>query len=90
MPPAILSKAFALSMLMTLLLSITRPLARIIQQNLQVHFDPIENSCNKWRIAISPQGSSGILFTKKQLNSDETLSIDGQQIPWRDNAKYLR
>ncbi|KAJ8914335.1 hypothetical protein NQ315_011323 [Exocentrus adspersus] len=52
--------------------------------------DELEEWCNRWKVAINADKSTGIIFTRRptQRRAQE-VTINGEAIQWSNNVKYL-
>ncbi|KAJ8911291.1 hypothetical protein NQ315_015294 [Exocentrus adspersus] len=57
---------------------------------LQRAIDELEEWCNRWKVAINADKSTGIIFTRRptQRRAQE-VTINGEAIQWSNNVKYL-
>ncbi|KAJ8911161.1 hypothetical protein NQ315_013015, partial [Exocentrus adspersus] len=57
---------------------------------LQRATDELEEWCNRWKVAINADKSTGIIFTRRptQKRAHE-VTINGEAIQWSNNVKYL-
>jgi Reverse transcriptase (RNA-dependent DNA polymerase)/Endonuclease-reverse transcriptase len=69
----------------------THSRASEITDNLQLALDTILNYYEKWKIRINPTKTQAVFFTKRRTRELPTsqLVLDGHQIKWDNNAKYL-
>lgn len=68
--------------------------ARIVERRLQESLDNLEAWYRQWRIAIHPQKSTAILFSrsgkrKRRHGEPQHLNIQGEAVPWKSEIKYL-
>lgn len=56
---------------------------------LQGSNDRVENWTKKWRIKLNDQKSTHVNFTNKRISNPKRLTMNGNEIPYRNTAKYL-
>ena len=52
--------------------------------------DQILDYMHKWKLKINSQKTQAITFTRRLTKLTEEITVNGQQIPWNLNVKYLR
>lgn len=59
-------------------------------KRLQEDLDTLDSWYSKWRIKINPTKTTGVFFKhRNRPKKPDELQLDGQRIPWTNNAKYL-
>lgn len=62
----------------------------LVVQRLQVAAEELERWFTKWRITVNPEKSSALFMTKRKKRHPRThVTMFGEEIPWKETAKYL-
>lgn len=63
---------------------------RLVRIRLQNAADNLERWFKRWRIAVNATKSAAVFFTKRpSLQRPPNIVIFGQDIPWKDDTRYL-
>ncbi|KAL4096526.1 hypothetical protein QTP88_021465 [Uroleucon formosanum] len=57
--------------------------------NIQSHLDVIQIWAQKWKIVLNPTKSTAVIFSLRRPTNYNSLKINGHNIPWSQNIKYL-
>lgn len=57
--------------------------------NIQNHLDEIQKWAKKWKIVLNPTKSTAVIFTLRRPKNYNNLKLNGQNITWSPNIKYL-
>ena len=56
-----------------------------VTENIQTHLDEIQ----KWKIILNSTKSTAVISTLHRPTNFNSLNVNGQNIPWSHNIKYL-
>lgn len=63
---------------------------REVHRQLQADITTLEGYYKKWRIKINAEKSTAVLFDpKRRIRTPEEVCLNGLNIPWKKEAKYL-
>ncbi|KAL4143386.1 hypothetical protein QTP88_005723 [Uroleucon formosanum] len=57
--------------------------------NIQSHLVVIQIWAQKWKIVLNPTKSTAVIFSLRRPTNYNSLKINGHNIPWSQNIKYL-
>eukprot|EP00102_Acyrthosiphon_pisum_P012817 XP_008182117.1 PREDICTED: RNA-directed DNA polymerase from mobile element jockey-like [Acyrthosiphon pisum] len=57
--------------------------------NIQTHLDEIQKWAQKWKIVLNLTKSTAVIFSLRRPTNYNSLKINGHNIPWSQNIKYL-
>jgi len=60
-----------------------------VTENIPTHLYEIQKWAQSWKIILNPTKSSAGLFTLRRPVNYNTLKLNGQNIAWYHNIKYL-
>jgi len=60
-----------------------------VLQNIQAHLIEIQKWREKWKVYLNHQKSTAARFTNRRPKTPCKLKLDGKDIPWSPNIKYI-
>ena len=60
-----------------------------ITSRLQKIFDRNRRYFHKWKIKLNDSKTEAVLFTKRRLNVNSHIKVNGHPLAWLDEVKYL-